>query len=377
MVCASPGAARHAAAGHGVLPVNATAPASGLEQALAAYGASGCPVRPIGAGLINHTFVVEGGPAGRFVLQRLHAVFPAEVNEDIEAVTRHLAARGVVTPRLLRTGSGALWAGCGGGIWRALSWVDGVGLDRLQHPGEAREAGRVLAAFHRAVSDLQHVFRSVRPGVHDTPRHLGRLREALERHRDHRRYAAVAPLAQEILAAAGALPALPAVPGRIVHGDPKVNNILFTADRAHAICLVDLDTLSSMALPLELGDAFRSWCNPAGEDRSRASFSIELFRAGVAGYAAGAAGFVTEAEWRSIVPAVQTIYVELAARFCTDALEENYFGWNPQEFPGRSEHNQVRAESQLTAARSLAAQHGEAVAAVEAAFSAARQPGAP
>jgi len=341
---------------------------SGLQAALAAYGAEGCAVRPLGAGLINQTFLVEGASCGKFVLQRLHSIFPPEVNEDIEAVTRHLAARGQVTPRLLRTASGALWVQSEG-VWRALSWVEGVGLDRLERPAQAREAGRALAAFHRAVGDLRHEFRSRRLGVHDTARHLAALRGALAAHRGHRRFAAVEPLALEILDAGDALAPLPPLPARIVHGDPKLNNILFSPDGERAICLIDLDTLTDMALPLELGDAFRSWCNPAGEDRSRASFSMELFAAAIDGYAGGVAGFITAGEWRSIVPAIETIYVELAARFCADALNESYFGWNPQEFPGRSEHNQVRAESQLHALRSLRSQREPAAAAVAAAFS--------
>jgi Ser/Thr protein kinase RdoA (MazF antagonist) len=341
---------------------------AGLGPLLAAYGAQDAAVRPIGAGLINQTYLVEGGPAGRFVLQRLHPIFPPQVNEDIDAVTRHLEAGGLVTPRLLPATSGELWVMHDGGVWRALTWIDGIGLDHLGNPAQAREAGMALAQFHRAVSSLRHEFRSTRPGVHDTVRHLAALRAALLAHRDHPRFAALEPLAQRVFAAAAELEPLPELPSRIVHGDPKVNNILFTRDGTRAICLIDLDTLGRMALPLELGDAFRSWCNPAGEDCARASFSLELFAAAVGGYADGARAFVAPEEWRSIVVGTRTIYVELAARFCADALNESYFGWDPRAFSSRSEHNQARAESQLNAERSLAAQDAAAEAAVRGAF---------
>lgn len=339
-----------------------------IGPVLAAFGAGGASHRPLGAGLINQTWLVEGGPGGRFVLQRLHPIFPAEVNDDIDAVTRHLAARGLVTPRLVPTVNGARWFRHEGAVWRALTWVDGVGLDRLEQPAQAREAGAALARFHHAVSSLAHEFRNTRPGVHDTARHLAALGAALAAHRDHPRYAAVEPLARRILAAAAELPPLAPVPPRIVHGDPKVNNILFTPDGRRALCLIDLDTLGRMALPLELGDAFRSWCNPAGEDSARACFSPELFEAGVGGYAAASGGFVTAAERAGIVAATLTIYVELAARFCADALNESYFGWSPAAFASRGEHNQVRAESQLAAARSLMAQRAAAERVVARAF---------
>ena len=104
---------------------------------------------------------------------------------------------------------------------------------------------------------------------------------------------------------------------------------------------------------LELGDAFRSWCNPAGEDKRQSAFALDLFAAAVDGYAGAAAGWITPAESGAIVAGTLTIYVELAARFCADALRECYFGWDAERFPSRSAHNQVRAASQLTAARAL------------------------
>lgn len=338
------------------------------KAVLAAYAAGAARVRPLGTGLINQTFVVDGAPAGRFVLQRLHSIFRAEVNDDIETVTAHIASRGLVTPRLVSTRSGALWVKHGESVWRALTWVDGVSLDRLERPGQAREAGALLGRFHRAVSDLEHKFRSARPGVHDTARHLAGLRRALAEHADHPRYSAVEPLARRILAAADGLAVLPEVPPRIVHGDPKVNNILFDHDRERAVCLIDFDTLTHMRLLLELGDAFRSWCNSAGEDRAQGVFSVELFAAGIEGYAAQARQLVSPAERPAIVTATETIFVELAARFCADALNESYFAWDPRAFVNRSEHNQVRAESQLSAAASLAQQRDAAEAAARKAF---------
>jgi Ser/Thr protein kinase RdoA (MazF antagonist) len=335
---------------------------------LAAWGLPPGSARPLGRGLINQTWLAEEAGRGRLVLQRLNPVFSARVNEDIEAVTRHLERKGLVTPRLIPNRQGALWCDHAGVAWRALTWVDGASLEAFSTSAQAREAGALLARFHRAVSDLQHAFRNARLGVHDTARHLANLRLALEQHRDHPRYAAVQPLGERILEAAAARPALPPLPDRIVHGDPKANNILFSADGRRALCLIDLDTLSRMPLPLELGDAFRSWCNPAGENDTQASFSTELFAAGIAGYAGEAGGFIQPAEWRAIVPATHTIYVELAARFCADALNERYFGWDPGKFASRSEHNRVRAESQLRAANSLLAQRGEADALVSAAF---------
>jgi Ser/Thr protein kinase RdoA (MazF antagonist) len=141
-----------------------------------------------------------------------------------------------------------------------------------------------------------------------------------------------------------------------VHGDPKISNLVFAADSDRALCMLDLDTLGRLALPYELGDAFRSWCNVAGEDDPRGSFSAELFAAAAGGYGAAAVGWLSREEAGAAVDATATIQVELAARFCADILNESYFGWNPRQFPGRAEHNLARARGQLAVHRSLTAQ---------------------
>jgi hypothetical protein len=63
-----------------------------------------------------------------------------------------------------------------------------------------------------------------------------------------------------------------------------------------------------------------------------------------------------------LVAGTQTIYLELAARFAADALEERYFGWSPARYATRGEHNLARAGNQLAAAQDLAQQAAAATA---------------
>ena len=77
---------------------------------------------------------------------------------------------------------------------------------------------------------------------------------------------------------------------------------------------------------------------------------------------------LTEAEWRAFPAATLRIAVELAARFCADALEERYFGWDRERFGSASEHNQARAQSQLHLAESIASQLETLQAETERAF---------
>lgn len=336
-------------------------------EVLRAYGLDQARAAPLGSGLINQTWLLERD-GRQAVLQAVNPIFPAAVNEDIRVVTTHLRARGWPMPELLATRSGAFWIEAGGRVYRLMSYVRGRSLDQLEDTAQARAAGGLLARFHRALDGLDHTFAGSRLGVHDTPRHLQSLRQALSDHAEHARFREVQPLATDILAMARDLPALPVTRARLVHGDPKINNMLFDPGTGQAVCLIDLDTLGPMALPLELGDAFRSWCNPAGENIGSGAFSLDLFGGAVAGYAADAAGWIEPAELQAIVPATLTICVELAARFCADALNERYFGWDATKFPSRSAHNQVRAESQLALARSLVAQRERAEELVRQAF---------
>jgi Ser/Thr protein kinase RdoA (MazF antagonist) len=313
-------------------------------------------IRPLGSGLINRTFLAAGRDGEWRVLQQLNPIFPPQVNEDIEAVTAHLAGRGLLTPRLVRNLDGQLWVPDPGGAWRVLTRVEGRVLDAIGSAMQASEAGRLLATFHRALDDLDHEFRHVRPPVHEPARHLGDLARAVETHRDHRLHAVAAALAEEIFAAASNLAPLPGTPVRVVHGDPKISNLVFAPEADRALCMLDLDTLGTMALPFELGDALRSWCNVASEDDPRGSFSADWFAAAVRGYGAAARGWLRPEEAASVVTATATIQVELAARFCADILNERYFGWNPAAFPGRAEHNLARARGQMAVHRSLLAQ---------------------
>lgn len=308
------------------------------------------------SGLINPTWFASSKRGAALVLQRVNPIFSAEVNIDLAAVTEHLAAKGLVTPRLVPTRTGAPWLEHEGIVWRVLTRIDGICRDALESKAQARAAGRLLAEFHRAVSDLEHEFRSRRLGVHDTPRHLRLLREALATHSDHRHFAEIEPLAERVLAVAAALPSLPPSPDRIVHGDPKISNLLFARGEDRGLCLIDLDTLGPMPIALELGDALRSWCNPAAEDAAAARFVRPLFDAAIEGYAEAAEGFLREDEWRAVPFGTLTISVELAARFCADALNERYFGWNRARYPSASAHNQARTRGQLQVAAGIQAE---------------------
>jgi Ser/Thr protein kinase RdoA (MazF antagonist) len=308
----------------------------------------GLPVRPgQDGGLINLTWYA--GEPVEWVAQRLHPAFAASVHDDIEAVTRHVARKGLVTPHLLRTDAGALSHTAPDGVYRVMNYIPGRTVHRVESHALAAEAGALVARFHLAVDDLEWSYRHVRPGAHDTPLHMQRLDATLAG-----ATSAVGPGADARAVAEGILDAwrsfpLADLPPRHAHGDLKISNLRFDAG-GHGVCLLDLDTLSSLPLDVELGDALRSWCNPKGEDDTDTFFDLDVFAAAVRGYTGVRA--LTPAERDALPSAAERIALELASRFCRDVWDDAYFGWNTQRFPSRAAHNLFRAQGQLSLARS-------------------------
>jgi Ser/Thr protein kinase RdoA (MazF antagonist) len=334
-----------------------------LGHCLSHWGRADVRVEPCGRGLINSTWAVTD-PDGRVeILQRVNAIFDPAIHDNILAVTEQLARAGVTTARLLPTLAGTHWLEFEGAVWRLQSAIPGVSFDALADAEQARVAGEFVGRWHAALRELEHEFVALRVGVHDTPRHLATLRNAIANGLGHRLYDEVAPLGEALLEAASSLDPLPECPARVAHGDLKINNLMFAGDdpsgRVRPQALIDLDTVAPMPLAHELGDAWRSWCNRAGENEPEARFDLELFEASLAGWQLGFGEQPSAAEREALLLGPEWISLELACRFAADALAESYFGWDKARFSGRGEHNLARARGQWSLHRAIAATRSE------------------
>jgi len=328
------------------------------RAALARYALSHARLEPITVGLINQTWRVEAEDGQRWVLQRVNPIFTAAVNQDIEAITALLADHHVLTPRLVPTQAGELCAPQEDGVYRLLTFIDGEVVSTLGDPARAASVARLVARFHLALQGFEHRFAFTRPGPHDTPKHLAFLKTTLADFGEHPRFADVQPVALAILQHGAALPVLGPLPTRIIHGDLKVTNVMFAHGSREAVALLDLDTMAYDTLAAEMGDALRSWCNPLGESDPHAELDVTLYRAATEAYVDAAGPTLSDSERAALPAGLETIALELASRFCADALRESYFGWDPERFSSRSEHALVRARSQLSLASSVRAQRG-------------------
>jgi len=311
-------------------------------------------LEPLGKGHINDTFLVTTEGGGVYVLQRVNPIFAATVLEDIDVLTREMKRAGFTTTELVPTRTGELGSVISGELWRVLTYIRGQTLEEGITENRARNAMGFLAKFHHTFADHDYIFRHVREGFHDTPRIMATLEETTRMYTGTKKSAALADLSGDILAAYGKTPhAWAHLPKRIIHGDPKLNNIRFAEHSDEAVALLDLDTLGRHSVVVDIADAARSWCNRADEgDERGASFDLGTFRAMAEGYAEHA-DFLTAEERRSIPGAILQIALELGARFATDAYRESYFKLDRTRYPDLFTQNFAKARAQFALYRDV------------------------
>jgi len=332
-------------------------------------------IEKFGSGLINDTYLCtfrDNDEVRKYVLQRINvSVFkhPVDVMENVEVVTQHIAARlraqGVVdpytvTPALIHTRSGRSHHVDGtGSCWRVFHFIeDGIVFDQVKDVHHAYEVGRGLGRFQSLVSDLAPSrLHDTLPGFHHTPRYLEAYDDAATR--DDKGRAAGAGAEREFVSRRRSLvPMLTELmesgqlPLRVVHNDPKVNNVMVHRVTGEALCMLDLDTVKPGIVHFDFGDCVRSVANPAGEDGDldRVTFDLPLFRSVTRGYLSEASSFLTRKEMDLLPVSIRVITFELGLRFLADYLRgDTYF---KVKYPT---HNLHRARVQFRLLESIEA----------------------
>lgn len=289
--------------------------------------AAGLEVRPLPGGHVNRTFTV--GP-DRFVLQCINGhVFtnPEGVMRNLAKLLAHHA--GIVAP--IPTHAGTLWeADEAGELWRLFPFIDGRNLRELPD-ALAEPAGLAYGGFHSAVAGMGDDLEPVIDGFHDLPRYVDAL-------------LAVAPEGSaevDFVAARDAF-RFPDI-RTVIHGDCKVNNLLFHPTEPRVTHLIDLDTAMHGHPAWDFGDLVRSVASGAEEAGAAPDVSLATFERVARGFARGAAGIVDP---KAFAAAPGHMSFMLGVRFLTDHYAgDRYFrvAWRGQ--------NLERARSQLDAAR--------------------------
>ncbi|MGB5831686.1 MAG: aminoglycoside phosphotransferase family protein [Thiohalocapsa sp.] len=297
-------------------------------------------IAPLGAGLINTTYRVDS-PQGSFVLQRVNgAVFPAPrcIMANLSRLQRLSAARPELEVRLPNLVAGPVgepfYEDADGSLWRLMEYIyPSRTLSTLENPTQAAEVGSVLGNFHRLSAELNPGDLSVTlPGLHHTPTYLAALDAATPATLDD---GAIIDALAFIATRRSLAHALEdarrdgLTPIRVIHGDPKIDNLLFDPDSDRALCLIDLDTVQPGLVHHDIGDCLRSCCNRIGESADgarRVCFDIDICRDLLRAYADRTRHLFSAAERGLFYTAIRLVPFELGMRFLTDHLQgDRYF----------------------------------------------------
>jgi Ser/Thr protein kinase RdoA (MazF antagonist) len=330
--------------------------------------------KPFGNGNINDTFLVTVDSQTRksFILQRINTkVFnkPELIMSNMRIVTEHIhqrlekesnsSDRPWKVPHVILTRDGKdYYIDTDGSFWRAIAFIESSqSFDTIENVNHAWEVGYALGRFHNLLGDLSvDRLADTLDGFHITPlylRNYDRILAETSVRKTHEVEYCFQFISQRrawayVLEDAKVRGKLPL---RTIHGDPKINNIIFDINTNNAVALIDLDTVKPGLIHYDLGDCLRSGCNLLGEETQeweKVRFEPDLAKSMLQGYLSQANAFLTEHDYEHMYDAIRLLAFELGLRFFTDYLAGNVY------FKARyKEHNLMRALVQFSLTKNI------------------------
>jgi Ser/Thr protein kinase RdoA (MazF antagonist) len=343
-------------------------------------------VEEYGRGNIHDTYLVRlKGQADGFILQRINIqVFkrPDLIMHNLRLVCEHVHDLARIAERRIDSSWKMLhiiptrenmdfFIDPEGGFWRALTFIHGAKpLEKIASLDNARETGRALGIFHHQTSDLKPEYlQDTLPGFHNIEFYISQYDQALS-HKISRESSKVEKFYRQFIGERRSwAPVLEnglkqnKLQERIIHGDPKINNVMIDNQTGKAVSIIDLDTVKPGLVHYDIGDCLRSCCNIQGEeanDSDKVRFDVERCAAVLSGYMAAAHECLTAQDFNFFFDSIRLIPFELGLRFYTDYLEGNlYF---KTSYPNQ---NLDRAKVQFRLAKSIELQEDRIRAIIE------------
>lgn len=303
--------------------------------------AKGARIRPLAAGHIHDTYIVNGdstrGAEGAFVLQRLsRAVFPrpAAVMRNLAKALAHAGGGFLVAPVPSAEGHPFV-TDAHGDCWRLFPFVPSRSFQNLPD-GLVAAAGAAFGRFLAVFANFAEKLEPVIDGFHDLNGYLASLDAAPQ----HSEAADELRVVEELRGAFR-----PGGPRQVIHGDCKVNNLLFHPHDPTVVAVIDLDTIMLGDPAWDFGDLARSIFAGGEEADSAGAFSLRRFEPLCQGFV-GAFPSIDDRARYAAAPAYMSFM--LGVRFLADHLRgDAYFKVT------RRGQNLLRARSQLRLAQRL------------------------
>lgn len=318
-------------------------------------------VEPFGSGHIHQTFLIKTS-GSRLVLQQFnYRVFknPGAVMDNIIRITQHLSSSlsaGYVTLHFVKSIDGHyFFKDKDQGLWRAYHFIENSKTySQAIKPEIPLQAGKAYGEFilksleldpgkfYTTILDFHNMesrweqFKKAKDinyqgRIETAEREIKYFLENIKRVLDFERSNSDLPL-------------------RIVHNDPKIDNVLFD-DQDRGICVIDLDTVMPGFIFNDFGDAIRTLSNTAVEDEqdfSQVKFDKLLFANYCNGFLSKLKNHLTADEVASLEFAPYFMTFIIGLRFLTDYLAGDHY--YKIKYP---DHNLIRARVQIAYLKEL------------------------
>ncbi len=326
-------------------------------------------IRPLGAGHIHKTFLVDSAPS-TYVLQRInHFVFrrPDLIMKNISLADDYLKKYhpDYTFLSVIRTNVGAAMVYDEEGYpWRLFPFIDQtVTLEEIHTREQAYEGARGFGLLTRNLEGCEvALFAPTIERFHDLSWRYEQFEQALAQAGEDRKTIASEAIQQAVhfsylvdryhqLISSGSLVL------RVTHNDTKINNILFDRETGKARCVIDLDTLMPGYFIYDLGDMMRTFISPVSEEEKdllKIVFRSEMYDALVSGYLEVMGDVLTDAEKTAIPFSGLMMTYIMALRFLADYLNGDVY--YTIHYEGQ---NLNRARNQLRLLQVLSEQLGQ------------------
>lgn len=313
-------------------------------------------VNTIGNGLINHTWKLSGQQEA-WILQRINTtVFqqPLFIQQNIEHLSGYIQN---VNPEYLFTtplpaSTGQTMVQYEDDFYRLFRYIPNTrSIAIVETPQQAEEAAFQFGNFTRQFADFDCAKLHITiKQFHELSLRYEQFLQSLKSGLGHRieqtqDLISFLQINRSIVHLFNEMVHDPEFKMRVTHHDTKISNVLFN-QQDQGVCVIDLDTVMPGYFFSDLGDMFRTYLSPVGEDEQEMNLiqvRKNIYQAIVKGYAKGMGDILSEKEQRSIYDAGSIMIYMQALRFMTDYLNGDVY--YQIQYP---EHNLVRAKNQIT-----------------------------
>lgn len=298
-------------------------------------------ISQLSGGQVNETFLVEG-PERIFILRKLAPVLGASTIHTTCVVGNHLAAAGWEAPEILPTVGGDTYAQDEFGLlWHSMAHIPSDGVPSSNYDGNlALKAGEILARWHNTVKTLDYTPDSL-PHFHDTDYIAKKLQSESPLLHPEIRY-----LAESFLADYRRQVEQPYDEAQIIHGDPKLDNMLYR--KGEPFTFIDFDCIMRGSAWTDVGDFLRSLSGKLIGVGKNSEGVISSFTQGYLEVSDSKLD-PDEATFYAL-QATRRIACELGMRYLSDSVDgQYYFTWDKTSYASRDEalHDKARMQYKI------------------------------